>query len=217
MAVTLLVMLSVINHCDRVEVTGPEDTAGQIAKMVCAKKKELDSLFGIKSRVRVRICEDMECWRKRSGRPWYISAALVADEEILTQPPRSLAKLDDLEGTLAHEMVHLLIRKAAGRNCPRWLDEGLAQWLSGQKSLADASLPANEQELAGLEKRLGSGETTQEQLKRDYATCRLLVGKLIGHVGDKILVRSLVGLKKAQDSLDLMVKGKTLRSRLFPG
>lgn len=217
MAVTLLLALLVVNHCDRVEVTGPEETAGRIARIICAKKKNLDALFGIKSRVRVQVCEDMECWRRKSGRPWYISAALVADEEILTQPPRSLDKLDDLEGTLAHELVHLLIRKAAGRNCPRWLDEGLAQWLSGQKSLTDASLPANEKELVGLEKRLGSRKTTRDQLKRDYAACRSLVVKLIGQVGDKSLVRSLVGLKKTKDPLDLLVKGKALRELLFPG
>jgi hypothetical protein len=218
MAVTLLlVLLSVTNHCDRVEVIGPEETADRIARIICAKKQALDALFGTRSRVRVRVCEDMECWRRKSGRPWYIVAALVAEEEILTQPPRSLQKVEDLGGVLAHELVHLLIRKAAGRNCPRWLDEGLAQWLSGQKGLTDASLPSNEKELAGLEKRLSSRETTREQLKRDYAACRSLVGKLIGHVGDKTLVRSLVGLKKTPDPLDLMMKGKALRSWLFPG
>ena len=217
MAVTLLLALVAVNHCDRVEVTGPEEAAGRIARIVCAKKEKLDALFGMKSRVRVTICEDMECWRKRSGHPWYIVAALVAEEEILTQPPRSLRKVDDLGGVLSHELVHLLIRRAAGRNCPRWLDEGLAQWLSGQKSLTDAPLPANEKELAALEQRLKSGKTTREQLRRDYAACRSLVGKLIERVGDKTLVRSLSGLKKALDPLDLMLKGKALRSWLFPG
>lgn len=223
MALTLLLAIlaaapAVVQQCDRVEVIGPEEeTAVRIAKIVCARKKTLDALFGLKSRVRVRICGDMQCWRSRSGRPWYISAALVGDQEILTQPARSLRKLEDLEGTLAHELVHLLIRKAAGRNCPRWLDEGLAQWLSGQKGAQDLSLPADEQELAGLEKRLGSNETPREQLKKDYAACRLLVRRLVDRVGEQALVRSLSGLKKVPDPLDLLVKGKDLRSWLFPG
>ncbi|MFC1654650.1 hypothetical protein ACFL2F_02490 [Myxococcota bacterium] len=223
MALTLLLaMLSaapaVVQQCDRVEVVGPEEeTAVRIAKMVCGRKKGLDALFGFKSRVRVRICGDMQCWRKRSGRPWYISAALVGDEEILTQPAGSLRKIEDLEGTLAHELVHLLIRKLAGRNCPRWLDEGLAQWLSGQKAVQDLSLPADEQELAGLEKRLGSNKTPRERLKKDYVTCRRLVKRLVDRVGEQDLVRSLSGLKNTPDPLDLQVKGKTLRSWLFPG
>ena len=223
MALTLLLAIlaaapAVVQQCDRVEVIGPEEeTAVRIAKMVCGRKKDLDVLFGFKSRVRVRICGDMQCWRSRSGRPWYISAALVGGQEILTQPARSLRKLEDLEGTLAHELVHLLIRKVAGRNCPRWLDEGLAQWLSGQKGAQDLSLQADEQELAGLEKRLGSNETPREQLKKDYATCRRLVKRLVDRVGEQDLVRSLSGLKNTPDPLDLQVKGKTLRSWLFPG
>jgi hypothetical protein len=217
MAVTLLLALAVINHCDRVEVIGPEEAADRIARIVCAKKESLDALFGMKSRVRVRICEDMQCWRKRSGRPWYVVAALVAEEEILTQPPRSLRKVDDLGKVLAHELVHLLIRKAAGRNCPRWLDEGLAQWLSGQKSLTDASPPANEKELSALEQRLKSGKTTREQLRRDYAACRLLVKRLTDKAGQQALVRALAGLKTAKNPLDLPVGGNALRELLFPG
>ena len=208
----------VVHQCDRVEVIGPEEeTAVRIAKIVCGRKKDLEALFGVKSRVRVRVCGDMQCWRKRSGRPGYISAALVGDEEILTQPARSLQKLENLEGTLAHELVHLLIRKLAGRNCPRWLDEGLAQWLAGQKVLRDSTLPVDEKELAGLEKRLGSPITPRDQLEKDYAACRLLVMKLVGLAGEKTLVRALSGLKTTKNPLDLPVNGKALRLLLFPG
>jgi hypothetical protein len=213
----MLILLAVINHCDGVEVIGPEKAAEQIARIICTKKENLEALFETRSRVRVKVCGDMECWRRKSGRPWYISAALVADEEILTQPAKSLEKLDDLEGTLTHELVHLLIRKTAGRNCPRWLDEGLAQWLSGQKSLTKSRRPENEKELSVLEQRLKSAKTTREQLKSDYAACRCLVKMLVERVGERALVRSLSGLKKIKDPLDLPVEGKSLRSLLFPG
>jgi hypothetical protein len=221
-AVTLLLVLLsaepvVVDHCNGVEVIGPEETAGRIARIICGRKGKLDLLFGMKSRVRVKICEDMECWRRSSGRPWYIVAALVGEAEILTQPPGSLQKVDDLGGVLAHELVHLLIRKAAGRNCPRWLDEGLAQWLSGQKSLAESRRPKNEKELSDLERRLKSPKTTRDQLERDYASCRSLVKMLVEQVGEKALVRSLSGLKKIPAALDLEVRGLSLRSLLFPG
>jgi len=217
MAVTLLALLALFNQCDGVEVIGPEETAEKISRIICAKKQSLDAIFETKSRVRVRICGDMECWRRGSGRPWYIVAALVGEEEILTQPGRSLEKVDDLGGVLAHELVHLLIRKTAGRNCPRWLDEGLAQWLSGQKSPAESSRPGNRKELAALEQRLKSSRTTRDQLERDYGACRLLVKQLVERVGAKVLVRSLAGLKKIPDPLDLPVEANSLGSLLFPG
>ncbi len=207
---------AVIQECDRVEVIAPEEAAGlRVARIVCGSKPKLEVLFGIKSRVRVRICADMRCWRSGSRRPAYISAALVSDEEILTQPPGSLRKIEDLEGTLVHELVHLLIRRVAGRNCPRWLDEGLALWLSGQRAVGEADLPRSEGELARIEKRLRSGKTTREQLLKDYAICRLLVKKLVDQVGEQALVRALSGLKRAANPLDLPVKEKPLRSRLF--
>jgi hypothetical protein len=218
MAVTLLfALLAVINHCDGVEVIGPEKTAEQIARIICAKKENLEALFGTRSRVRVQVCGDMECWRRRSGRPWYIVAALVGEEEIITQPPRSLEKVDDLGGVLSHELVHLLVRRVAGRNCPRWLDEGLALWLSGQRGMGEPDLPRNEEELARLEKRLRSGRTTREQLQRDYAVCGMLVKKLVGRVGQEALVRALSGFKSTSKPLDLPIRGKTLHFYLFPG
>ena len=41
-----------------------------------------------------------------------------------------------LEGVLAHELAHALIRKVSGDRAPGWLHEGLAQWARRQTSSA---------------------------------------------------------------------------------
>jgi tetratricopeptide (TPR) repeat protein len=41
-----------------------------------------------------------------------------------------------LEGVLAHELAHALIRKASADRAPAWLHEGLAQWAEGKRLFA---------------------------------------------------------------------------------
>ncbi len=45
----------------------------------------------------------------------------------------------DLQATLEHELCHLLIHNMTGPDVPRWLDEGIAQWVSG--GMADIMNP----------------------------------------------------------------------------
>ncbi|MBW1811986.1 MAG: hypothetical protein JRJ87_27625 [Deltaproteobacteria bacterium] len=160
----------------------------------------------------------MQKYRLRSGRQWYV-AAVVLDDEIVTQPARSLLKLANLENLLAHELVHLHIKSVAGRNCPRWLDEGLAQWLAGQKAgLADSAelkLPGNEKELAQLEQRLTSSNSSREEMKTDYKTCLLLVDRIIRQQSIELLLGVLSQLKTHKQPLSIELNGKTLKQMLF--
>lgn len=41
-----------------------------------------------------------------------------------------------LEGVLAHELAHALLRRASGDRAPGWLHEGLAQWAEGKRLFA---------------------------------------------------------------------------------
>jgi hypothetical protein len=215
---------SVVQECDQVRVyleDGAELDAGErVARACCRSVRHLRKVFDTRASgvIRVRVLADMQAWRDKTNHPWYVGAALVGDE-IVTQPASSLRRLENLEKMLTHELAHLFIRRSAGRNCPRWLDEGLSQWLAGQNPKAsgnpEPAQPKNEKQLQELEGRMTSKATSRTQLERDYRTCLSMVRKLVKHVGIHGLLRALPGLKDVKDPLDLVVEGRTLRVRTF--
>ncbi len=75
-------------------------------------------------------------------------------------PVRGLTAVDDrLTRTLKHELTHSFIYQKTGGTCPRWLNEGLAQWMSGKRSEKFAPSLANKMEDAEAKDR-GAGHWT---------------------------------------------------------
>ncbi|MFN8007962.1 MAG: peptidase MA family metallohydrolase [Terriglobia bacterium] len=100
----------------------------------------------------------------------------------LTQVDRSVQKI------LKHELTHSFIRTKAGGNCPVWLNEGLAQFLSGdsaQQFLPLAKQAVNQQKLPRLSQLEGSFMGLQpEQAAWAYQQSLLAVEFLIRTYGD---------------------------------
>jgi len=208
----------VLQACDRVlvQIDDPDEQslAEQIATAVCQALVRFEVLFGRRQPgpIRLRIVADMAAWRSLSGRAWYIAAVLKGDQIVL-QPGRSLRMLAAPARPAVHELAHLFIRRAAGRGCPRWLDEGLAQRLAGDLTGGDA--PANLDELAALERRLRGPDSDQTQRKRDYRSARALVDRLLAGTGERVLVEALPKLRAGTDPLCVQIAGKRLRELLF--
>jgi hypothetical protein len=202
----------VITDCDRVKVTFDDQNeqalAEKVAGLLCKSINSLDRSLRkyLPHSISLRITGKMDGFLKITGRPWFVSAAIV-NGSIVTQPANNLRKLADLEGTLAHELIHLLVRRLAGRNCPRWLDEGLAQRF-GNKILyvkSDLVLPENEEQLQELEKRLQAGSKSPKEMQKDYELCLGLVLKAV----------DCVGLKNVYDLLNIDLEGVLLKDCLF--
>jgi len=45
---------------------------------------------------------------------------------------------DELARVLTHELTHSFVRQMTQGRCPQWLNEGLAEWMEGRRSAADA-------------------------------------------------------------------------------
>jgi hypothetical protein len=208
-----------IQACDRLMVVvhdpAEREFAQRLADSTCQRLSDLGHRFGASlGPIQVHMLADMAGWRKRSGRAWYIVAALAGDR-ILTQPARSLRKLEAPMRPVAHELAHAFIHHTAGRNCPRWLDEGLAQWLAGDKRAG--TLPKDSAALEGLEARLKTPDRDRSTRRNDYATSRAVVRKLIQQVGETVMLESLSDLRAGVAPLELDLRGRSLGDRLFAG
>ena len=81
--------------------------------------------------VTIVLVPDSRDFRQMAGNP-YFSAFAVGEKALMVI---DLAKMDGdpgkLSATLKHELVHLVLhRYIGGDRLPRWLNEGVAQWVS---------------------------------------------------------------------------------------
>jgi hypothetical protein len=67
---------------------------------------------------------------------WGIGAADAGSGFIFLKSPRYAGSADQMYSVARHELVHVLVGSiASGHEVPRWLDEGLAQVLSEERSM----------------------------------------------------------------------------------
>jgi hypothetical protein len=68
--------------------------------------------------------------RKTTGNDLFVAYAVPEKNFIVLDTLRVYSKPFSLESTLKHELCHLLLHRNIER-LPRWLDEGICQWVSG--------------------------------------------------------------------------------------
>ncbi|MCG3120796.1 MAG: hypothetical protein ALAOOOJD_03638 [bacterium] len=104
-----------------------------------------------------------------TGQPWW-QAAISQQRVIYLQPLRLLRDRGILETTLRHELVHQLVEAQSKGSAPRWLNEALAIYNSGEiAQLKPARHKAGNAELewSQLEKRLES-KASKAEAERVY-------------------------------------------------
>lgn len=205
-----------VSECEDVEIqfedAGTEYMAQKLAVSACASFARFRKLFADNpGPISVRILGSMDEWRSLTGHPWFI-VATIRDHQVLTQPVSSLNRLKYPSKPVIHEIAHLFIRKVAGRAVPRWLDEGIAQWLAGDRKKLD-ELPGKEK-IAQMEKRFNNSANNRKVTKKDYELALAMVQKLIEQLGAEVLIASVPRIAHASDPFSVLVGGKTIRGML---
>ncbi len=157
--------------------------------------------------VTVVLVPDSRDFRRMSGNP-YFSAFAVGEKALMVI---DLTKMDGdlgrLSATLKHELVHLVLHRYIGRDrLPRWLNEGVAQWVSDGYSelliqkrwdvLRGAVLSGDPPDLDRLADRFPAG---RRSLLLAYEASKSAVEFMVSEFGKKPVLNLLDRLSRGQD------------------
>ncbi|MFZ5515786.1 MAG: peptidase MA family metallohydrolase [Candidatus Zhuqueibacterota bacterium] len=125
---------------------------------------------------------------------------------IVLKSPSWLSPENDIRAIIVHELTHLFVNKAAGSQpVPRWLNEGLAIYYSGEKAYASGSqvskalLTGSLVELSDIDDVL---EFHQEKAQLAYQQSYLAVVYLIGQYQLPAVMRILSEISSGKTGND---------------
>lgn len=111
-----------------------QNVAKVVADIYPDVKVELEKALGWKLDFRpvVVIIKDRKAFRKMAGSDLVVAFAVPGSNMIIIDYSRMNTQPFTLEATLKHELSHLLLHYYIdSRNLPKWLNEGVSQWVSG--------------------------------------------------------------------------------------
>ena len=110
-----------------------ESAAREITRMYPLIKLDLEELFewGLGIRPQVLLVSDSRQFEKASGSNLFVAFAVPEKNLIVIDYSRMNIHPFTLSITLKHELCHLLLHQhIRPENLPKWLDEGICQWVS---------------------------------------------------------------------------------------
>lgn len=204
-------------------IEAPPELAAARARLEAIDNLRLDALVPLVGlaepgpAIHVLLAAETSEWARRSP-AWIAGLALGADRIVLFPARSSVYPHDTLEDVLRHEVMHVLIARAArGRRVPRWFNEGLAM---------DAERPWALRDTTRVAYALALGPTlTVDQIdglfagdhaaqSRAYALAGAFVRALLATHGRVVVVRLLSRVADDVPFEDAYAEltGETLRS-----
>jgi hypothetical protein len=119
--------------------------------------------------------------------------------DVLPEDTAELKRIFQKEGPLAHELTHLLVDETTGGNYPRWLTEGLAQYVEEKISGFTLSEPASSSKAALYSfSALDGGFDEQPDQLLAYWQSFQAVRHLLEQYGREKMINLLECLKKGE-------------------
>jgi hypothetical protein len=165
----------------------------------------------------VILIRDNNTFQRMAGNDLIVAYAVPDRDLMVIDYTRMKTDPFTLEATMKHELCHLLLHKNIQReNLPLWLDEGIAQWVSGGLAdiimnkysvLDDAILSNRYIRLRSLEKGFPDDG---RQLTLAYAESKSLIDYIISEYGPDGVLRLLGYLKDGDGINSAMLKSYSI-------
>ena len=110
-----------------------DSAAREIVRIYPELKLELEELFewGLGIKPQVLLVRDTQAFQKITHSDLIVAFAVPEERLIVIDYSRMTIHPFTLSITLKHELCHLLLHHHISReNLPKWLDEGICQWVS---------------------------------------------------------------------------------------
>jgi len=187
-----------------------DSAAKEVADIYPEIKATLEGIFGwdLNQRPSVRLVKDRKHFQKMTGNPLTVAFAVPRKNLIVVDYSRMNTHPFTLENTLKHEFCHLLLHHHIKRHfLPKWLDEGVCQWVSdgiGDIIMDQKRSQLNKAAFRGTFIPLGSLQKGFPPDKRSmllaYEESKSFVAHITSRFGKEGLLRVLKHLKNGESA-----------------
>lgn len=180
---------------------------------------EINEMLGIgnapESQTTIVLVKSKEGFVRLSGSEQISAYAVGARGLIVLDYHRVLTRPFTLAGTLKHEAAHLAIHNHVRGPIPRWLNEGIAQWVSGAEAEIELSPMGRALDKAALtghiipmRKLEGDFPSDRAGMQLAYEQSASMVSYISNKYGDESMGRILDWLRMGMD-IDSAIRSTT--------
>ncbi|MEE8398481.1 MAG: hypothetical protein V3S89_05715 [Desulfobacterales bacterium] len=160
----------------------------------------------------ITLVKDREDFLKMTRNPLTVAFASHERNRIVIDHSRMIVAPFTLETTLRHELCHILLHQHIDRDrLPRWLDEGLCQWVSD----SIGEMLQSQKQSALNEAILARGQMSLKQIRYRFPEDRR--GRLLAYDAGKSATAHMIrryGKPRVIDLLHLMERGEPLEGAM---
>jgi hypothetical protein len=186
-----------------------ETQARHLRQIYPEVRNNLESTLGWKLRwpPRIVLNADREVFEQMSGSTLVSAFAVPREHTVVMYLSSATSDPYVLHETLEHELCHLLLHDHISRaRLPKWLDEGICQWISGSfgeifmgRGIVSGGIRLSRHPIP-LEQLTESFPRDKQALLQAYEESRLFVDFLVARYGKEGLLRLLEQLKEGEQT-----------------
>ena len=191
--------------------------AQEAAKIYPVIERDLEAVlrWPVDFRPTVLLVKESSTFQRMARSPLVVAFAVPDKNLMVIDHSKMGVDPFTLEGTMKHELCHLVLhRHLRGRDIPKWLDEGIAQWVSGgiieimrsrkETRLTQATLGRRIIPVRALTERFPGD---REALLLAYEESRSLVAYMIDKHGLDGVLKILASMREGYDWEAAIFKG----------
>ena len=191
-----------------------ESAAAEVVRIYPKLKQELEEFFGwdLDIRPQVVLVNNTQSFQNLTRNRLFVAFAVPEKQLIVIDYSKMNTHPFTLSVTLKHELCHLLLHRHISRhNLPKWLDEGVCQWVSD----GIGEIFVN-QGWSGLDSAVMAGRIIPLRQLTDYFP-RDGASLILAYEQSKSLINYVdrqYGAQSIMDILDFLKNGATLETAL---